>query len=182
MGNEEYPDICVLGYSESAMMLRSHKRPIMSAAVCIHGQRDPVLELDCPIRLDLQFDDSPAHLGGDEFAKYRQRLQKRKPAEMGLTVQPPREEDVQAIIRFAEQTRHSGGVVLFQCHAGMSRSPAACLISVSLWLGEGAEHEAVAALRRVRPTAQPHRDMVAMADGFMRRHGRLIAAVESRWT
>lgn len=53
MQTPEHPPILVLGYSEAAMLLRAIEQPQPAALLCIHGQRDPILECDCPLRLDL---------------------------------------------------------------------------------------------------------------------------------
>ena len=177
MAEPRIPSFLVLGYSEAAMYLKSdHLEPI-EAAICIHGQRDPVLDCECRHRVDLLFDDCAIEDSSDAFAAYRSRTMKRKAAEVGLKLKPPTESDIEAMIAFGQMTRICTGLVLFQCHAGISRSATAALIALVQWYGEGQEHTAVKALRQVRPAATPPLDIVTVADRLMRRDGKMLEAL-----
>ena len=177
MGIAPYPPFCVLGYSEAAMLLRAADQPEIVAAICIHGQRDPVLDLECKHRLDLSFDDSPVFYGDDMIANYRRRLQQRTAAEIGLRLSGPEPSHIQQIIEFADRVQSMNGMVLFQCHAGISRSSAAAMICLCKWLGEGYEVKGLEILRQLRPAAHPHRDMIRMADELSGRNGKLVAVI-----
>ncbi|MEO0477239.1 MAG: hypothetical protein AAF085_14920, partial [Planctomycetota bacterium] len=131
------PRFLVLGYSEAAMFLKADQSESVEAAICIHGQRDPVLECECNHRVDLQFDDCAMADSSDAFAVYRSRTMRRKAAEVGLDLRPPQDSHVEAMIAFGQSTRSSEGLVLFQCHAGISRSAAAAMIALAQWYGEG---------------------------------------------
>ena len=172
----EPPPFYVLGYSEAAMLLRGRDAPDIAAALCIHGQRDPVLELSCPLRVDLTFDDCPM-VGDDPVSQYAERLRRRKAAEIGLKLRPPNEDHVHAILEFAERAQNSDRTVLFQCHAGISRSAAAALIALAIWLGPGMERQAVQTLREVRPAAAPPLDLIACADRMLGRAGLLTESL-----
>lgn len=177
MAENLIPSFLVLGYSEAAMYLKSDRSEPIEAAICIHGQRDPVLACECKHRVDREFDDCAMEDSSDVFAAYRSRIMKRKAAEVGLNLKPPMEPDIEAMIAFGETARSCTGLVLFQCHAGISRSAAAALISLVQWYGQEQEHSAVSALRQVRPAASPPLDIIAVADRLMRRDGRVLEAL-----
>jgi predicted protein tyrosine phosphatase len=68
--------------------------------------------------------------------------------------------------------------VLFTCAAGISRSPAAALICLAAWSAPGEEENCVRELRRVRPAAMPHRDLVRFGDEILGRGARLLRALD----
>lgn len=89
----------------------------------------------------------------------------------------PCETHVSDLIGFARDwDRHAP--LLIHCWAGISRSTAAAFISLCALNPEGTEVDLAWALRRASPTAYPNRLLVALADEALRRHGRMIAAVE----
>ncbi len=61
----------------------------------------------------------------------------------------------------------------------MSRAPAAALICLAEWLGEGREAEAVNAIKQIRPGAVPHVGLVRIADQLMNRSGSLVRALQA---
>jgi predicted protein tyrosine phosphatase len=69
--------------------------------------------------------------------------------------------------------------VLFHCHAGVSRSPAACLIALALHEGVGGETRAFEALLRITRKPWPNLRMVRVADHLLGLDGRLVAPVEA---
>ena|SRR5437660_9753675 len=71
------------------------------------------------------------------------------------------------------------GIVLCQCAGGMSRAPAAALICLAVWRGEGTEKESVEEVRRLRRGAVPHVGLVGLADEVLGRGGRLVEAVRT---
>ena len=88
--------------------------------------------------------------------------------------------DVERIVRLAERIADTPRRVLVHCEAGISRSTAAAVILYAVWLGPGAEEDAVARVFATVPGAWPNRTMVRLADVHLQRGGALVAAVESR--
>jgi predicted protein tyrosine phosphatase len=68
---------------------------------------------------------------------------------------------------------------LVHCWAGISRSTAAAFILLCDIRGAGHEVPIARELRELAPHAQPNRLMIRHADQFLRREGRMIAAVEA---
>ena len=95
--------------------------------------------------------------------------------EFGATKQ-----DIQQIIKLAQELRSKEGRVLVHCEAGVSRSSAAALIMYACWLGPGREREAMRRVLTQRPIAMPNPRMVEIADRLLEREGRL-SAVLSQW-
>ena len=87
------------------------------------------------------------------------------------------EEDVQEIIKLAEDLSTCTGRVLIHCEAGVSRSTAAALIMYACWLGPGREREAMHRVLKQRPIAFPNRRMVELADKLLDRGGRLVGVL-----
>lgn len=71
----------------------------------------------------------------------------------------------------------AGSRTLFHCHAGVSRSPAACYIAAAVSLGEGKEREAFEMMLASARKPWPNRRMIETADGILNRGGRLVAMV-----
>ena len=90
------------------------------------------------------------------------------------------EQDIQQIIKLAQELRSKEGRVLVHCEAGVSRSSAAALIMYACWLGPGREREAMRRVLTQRPIAMPNPRMVEIADRLLEREGRL-SAVLSQW-
>lgn len=95
--------------------------------------------------------------------------------EFGATKQ-----DIQQIIKLAQELRSKEGRVLVHCEAGVSRSSAAALIMYACWLGPGREREAMRRVLTQRPIAMPNPRMVEIADRLLEREGRLVAVL-SQW-
>lgn len=87
------------------------------------------------------------------------------------------EQDIQQIIRLAQELRSTTGRILIHCEGGVSRSSAAALIMYAYWLGPGREQETMMRVLAQRPIAIPNRRMVEIADRLLEREGRLIAAL-----
>ena len=90
------------------------------------------------------------------------------------------EQDIQQIIKLAQELRSKEGRVLVHCEAGVSRSSAAALIMYACWLGPGREREAMRRVLTQRPIAMPNPRMVEIADRLLEREGRLVAVL-SQW-
>lgn len=159
------------------MLLRKPGSLPVSAILSIRGQREHAV--DPPDRvphLVLQFDDAmPAP--DDPLEASRARLRQRDAADVGLILQPPTIDHARRIIEFGEIHRNAPGPILFQCLAGISRSPAAALICLATWTGPGSEIDCVRVLLRQRPSALPHRGLVAFADDALGRDGALVSAL-----
>lgn len=176
-----HPKIKVLGFSESAMLLRHHKHDSITAIISIKGHREyPPDPGNITHVLALNFDDVEAPSESDPIEAARLRLRYRRMEEEGLKVTPPTIDHALSIIYFATRIAGIGGSLLCQCHAGISRSPAAAIICLATWLGPGHETDCVNEVLAIRPSAQPHRDLIAFADCILEREGRLIQALRKR--
>ena len=90
----------------------------------------------------------------------------------------PAEAHVGQLITFVEAWDRESPL-LIHCYAGLSRSTAAAFITLCA-LNPHASEEAIArALRRASDTAVPNRRFVGLADRFLGRGGRMLAALES---
>ena len=128
-------------------------------------------------RLDLRFDDMEVAAKGDVMGMQRVMSRRRWCEQNGLVEVAPTAEDAGAIVRFAENARDDGGIVLCHCGGGMSRAPAAALVCLAVWRGAGAEAECLGEVLRARRGAVPHLGLVRLADEVMGREGKLLAAV-----
>jgi len=113
------------------------------------------------------YDEVPA--GYDTFPRKLRLLIADVNTELGAT-----EDDVQQIIRLAQDLRSDTGRILIHCEAGISRSTAAALIMYACWLGPGREREAMSSVMAQRPAAIPNRRMVEIADRLLDRGGHLV--------
>jgi predicted protein tyrosine phosphatase len=161
------------------MFLRADPPPEISAVISIHGKREFGVELACEHRLDLTFDDVEVVRAGDLEAMERQMMRRRWNERNGLVEVAPTEADVERIVEFAKQIGNVQGIMLCHCGGGMSRAPAAALVCLAVWSGEGTEKECVEEVRRLRRGAVPHVGLVGFADELLGRGGKLVAAVRS---
>jgi predicted protein tyrosine phosphatase len=97
-------------------------------------------------------------------------------AQAGAT--PPSAEHVVELIDFV-QGWDKEAPLLIHCHAGLSRSTAAAFIALCVLNPKASEEAMARALRRSSDTAVPNRLFVALADGLLRREGRMLAALHS---
>jgi predicted protein tyrosine phosphatase len=175
-----HPSILALGYSEAAMLLRQTDGADIAAVISIFGKHEfPVEAPAVSHRLDLRFDDVEAVDLTDPTSTYRAWTQAKWAEQIGRPVSPPTIEDARAIIEFARAISGIEGTVLCHCQAGVSRSPAAALICLATWTGEGDEQHCVEQLFRSRPFVAPHRDLIRFGDSLLGRDGRLIAALDA---
>ncbi|HEX8911991.1 MAG TPA: hypothetical protein VF796_06495 [Humisphaera sp.] len=173
------PTILILSRSEAAMLLGSAAAPRPAAVLSIRGPHEPRLEVppDVTHRLELVFDDVDVPVPGDELGALEARARQRWAAQTGRPLVPPSAVDVDRVIVFADELRDVAGPVLFQCQAGMSRSPAAALVCLASWTGPGHEADCVRAVRASRPAAVPHAGLVRMGDAALGRDGALVRAL-----
>ena len=90
---------------------------------------------------------------------------------------PPNDSHVRELIDFVVAWDRRAPL-LIHCWAGISRSTAAAFITLcALNPGTGERHIAQT-LRAASPTATPNRRLVLLADGLLKRDGRMTKAVE----
>jgi predicted protein tyrosine phosphatase len=89
----------------------------------------------------------------------------------------PAEEHVGQLIEFV-QSWDRKAPLLIHCYAGLSRSTAAAFITLCALNPRAPEHVIATALRRASDTAVPNRRFVGLADAFLKREGRMLAALE----
>jgi predicted protein tyrosine phosphatase len=68
--------------------------------------------------------------------------------------------------------------MVVHCYAGISRSTAAAFVAACALSPKRDEVEIAARLRAASPTAYPNRRLVALADDYLGRSGRMRAAIE----
>jgi predicted protein tyrosine phosphatase len=90
---------------------------------------------------------------------------------------PPGMEHVGQLIEFV-QGWNGDAPMLIHCYAGLSRSTAAAFITLCTLNPSVPEAAIAQALRRASDTAVPNRRFVSLADKFLRRNGRMLAALE----
>ncbi|HEY2071471.1 MAG TPA: hypothetical protein VGG48_18070 [Rhizomicrobium sp.] len=91
---------------------------------------------------------------------------------------PPSERHVDEILKFG-RTWDAKQPMLVHCWAGVSRSMASAYILLCDRLGPGHEGDIAQAMRRRAPHAYPNPLLIKLADGKLKRDGRMIAAVEA---
>jgi predicted protein tyrosine phosphatase len=90
----------------------------------------------------------------------------------------PQTEHVERLVAFVRSWDRSAPIVI-HCYAGISRSTAAAFVSVCA-LNPGRDELMIArTLRRASPTALPNSRIVALADGLLRRNGRMVEAIDA---
>ena len=91
---------------------------------------------------------------------------------------PPSEAHVERLIDFVTAWDRAAPIVV-HCYAGISRSTAGAYVAACALSPDRDEMAIAQALRHASPTATPNARIVAIADGLLKRKGRMIAAVES---
>lgn len=89
---------------------------------------------------------------------------------------PPNTEHVARLIDFVQDWDRKAPL-LIHCFAGLSRSTAAAFIALCALNPRTPEDAIARALRRSSDTAVPNRLFVALADGLLRREGRMLTAL-----
>ena len=173
-----HPDVLILGYSQAAMFLQQREAANLCGIIAIAGQREHAVETDgVGHKLILNFDDTETPPADDLLAQARLSLRRRQASEFGLILSPPTMDDARAIIKLANELKDAEGTLLCHCHAGISRSPAAALICLTVWGGPGSEKKCVAQVRAARPAAVPHLGLIRFADEALERRGKLITSL-----
>jgi predicted protein tyrosine phosphatase len=85
----------------------------------------------------------------------------------GFGVRPPQVEDIRLLVEWLRERQRPlrEGIVLFQCERGVSRSPAAAVITLRI-LGASPQ-EAAREVARARPDAVPNALMLSLAEPFL---------------
>ncbi|WP_026381153.1 tyrosine phosphatase family protein [Afifella pfennigii] len=94
----------------------------------------------------------------------------------GMT--PPAEAHVARFLDFVHGWNRQTPMVV-HCWAGISRSTAGAFTALCALRPDLAEEELALRIRRQSPQATPNRRFVALADAYLQRQGRMIAAVEA---
>lgn len=89
----------------------------------------------------------------------------------------PAQEHVGELIEFV-QTWDRKAPMLIHCYAGLSRSTASAFITLCALNPRAPEHAIALALRQASDTAVPNRRFVTLADAYLKREGRMVAALE----
>ena len=92
----------------------------------------------------------------------------------GMT--PPAVEHVVALIDFARRWDRARPMVV-HCFAGISRSTAAAFIIACVLRPDLDERDVAASIRAQSPTATPNARLIRLADGYLGRDGRMVAAI-----
>jgi len=79
----------------------------------------------------------------------------------------PSRDDIERLVRFAKRIDFNKGCVLVHCQAGIGRSSAAALVTLSTVLGPGHEHEAAEYVLRENPRAIPNRRILELGDDIL---------------
>jgi predicted protein tyrosine phosphatase len=90
----------------------------------------------------------------------------------------PSEKHVERLITFLKRWDRAQPMVV-HCYAGISRSTAAAFVAACALSPAQDEAEIAARLRAASPTAYPNRRLVALADTYLKRGGRMSAAIET---
>lgn len=90
----------------------------------------------------------------------------------------PGEEHIASLIDFARSWDRRAPLVV-HCYMGISRSTASAYAAVCALSPHRAEEDIAQALRAASPTATPNIRIVSLADRFLNRDGRMVAAIEA---
>ena len=88
----------------------------------------------------------------------------------------PSQTHVAQLVEFAERWDRAGPLVV-HCYAGISRSTAAAFIAACALAPARDEAELAQRIRKASPTASPNPRLVALADAYLERRGRMMDAV-----
>ncbi|GJM03581.1 MAG: protein-tyrosine-phosphatase [Rhodomicrobium sp.] len=89
----------------------------------------------------------------------------------------PSDDHVKRLVQFVDGWDMSQPI-LVHCWAGVSRSTAGVYISLCHLNPNHDEGEIAAMLRQASPTATPNMRLIALADDYLGREGRMIAAID----
>ena len=90
----------------------------------------------------------------------------------------PGEGHLSQLLRFVTAWDQKTPLVV-HCYAGVSRSTAAAFTAACALNPHLDEFELAQTIRRLSPTATPNKRIVALADAYLKRDGRMIAAIDT---
>ncbi|WP_414471614.1 tyrosine phosphatase family protein [Microvirga sp. M2] len=98
----------------------------------------------------------------------------------------PQAEHVEAVLRFGDEVaagraQRTEGHLLVHCHMGISRSTAAMLTLMAQSTPDESEDRLFERLVEIRPQAWPNSRMIAFADDYLSRNGRLVDALRRHY-
>ena len=88
----------------------------------------------------------------------------------------PEQSHIEQLLDFFSNWDRRAPLVI-HCYAGVSRSPAAAFIAACALAPDRCEQAVAQELRRASHTATPNRKLVALADAYLNRAGRMSAAI-----
>lgn len=94
----------------------------------------------------------------------------------GMTM--PGMQHVRDVLNFARGWDRARPLVI-NCYAGISRSTASAYIVAAAMAPDRDELELAQALRKASPSATPNPVLIALADRFLKRDGRMVEAIRS---
>ncbi|WP_315923609.1 tyrosine phosphatase family protein [Mesorhizobium sp. SP-1A] len=97
-------------------------------------------------------------------------------AQEGMTL--PGTLHVRTLLEFAQGWERSRPLVV-NCYAGISRSTASAYIIAAALAPQRDEEELAQTLRALSPSATPNPRLIAVADEFLGRRGRMVAAIKA---
>lgn len=89
----------------------------------------------------------------------------------------PGEQHVDDMLRFVRRWDRKAPLVV-HCYAGISRSTAGAFVTACALNPDRDERQIARALRLASPTAYPNIRIVRLADGILKRNGRMVRAIE----
>ncbi len=96
-------------------------------------------------------------------------------SEMDYSYDHPQKHHVEKLIQFAKDIKNIDGALLCHCYAGISRSTAASLITLTVWLGIENIDYACAYVKNARSQACPNDIMLRYADEILQLDGKLVS-------
>src|SRR6478609_6302765 len=91
---------------------------------------------------------------------------------------PPNAEHVRELIGFARRWDRAAPLVV-HCYAGISRSTATAFAAACALNPQRSEAEIAKIIRDASPSAFPNRLIVSLADDYLGRKGRMVAAIDA---
>lgn len=88
----------------------------------------------------------------------------------------PQQQHVAELLAFVRRWDRVAPMVI-HCYAGVSRSTAAAFIAACALQPECSEQSHAQYIRKLSPTATPNPRLVQLADDFLQREGRMVAAI-----
>lgn len=150
----------------------------MSIWVCPLSQVASVVSTWAPERIVSLLDpDSPSPYLGLDYVGRQLRLNFHDVDVATWEENLPTSEDVRELLAFVGAWQRSAPL-LFHCHAGVGRSPAAAFVAACALNPRASEMTIALTLRRAAPFAHPNQALVRLADAALSRQGRMWRAID----